>query len=350
MGWLMKTCSNNLIILIYIKCWKLTSPMSPHRPVNGPPRVLYSQMLSCTGGSNCRGRQGRRLWSSSQWWGCTCNCEGILGTHKIAGKFFKDIEFLKPWCRSFVNYGIVEFVGIQDDIIPWMEYLCYHKNFLIAKCFGFLDQPARQTSKKHILSNTNACCKGSNGVSYTFTWRSMAIHARFINFHVVKYAPDMEPHPLQVSDNKLDMTKEHLDRVELIKYFLMGGWRIEECHSSGTDCWYFVMWSVRKILSSLYICGQSFHKPDMGPLSGSKWSGDWAMWDSSHMAMIGNVRLSPFGRIVITITCVSMQLDMMITKWGERNIIHVCQSDKWFPIQDDCPNETIKRLEATCRA
>ena len=65
-----------------------------------------------------------------------------------------------------------------------------------------------------------------NGVSYTFTWRSMAIHARFLNFHVVEYAPDMEPHPLQVLDNKLDMTKGHLDRVELIKYLFdpLDGW------------------------------------------------------------------------------------------------------------------------------
>ena len=88
--------------------------MSPHRPMNGPPRVLSSQMLSCTGGSNCRGGWGRRLWSSSQWWGCTCNCKEILVAQKIAGKFFDDIEFLEAWCRSFVNYGIVEFVGIQS--------------------------------------------------------------------------------------------------------------------------------------------------------------------------------------------------------------------------------------------
>jgi hypothetical protein len=70
--------------------------------------------------------------------------------------------------------------------------------------------------------------------------------------------------------------------------------------------------------------------------------------DSSHMAMIGNVRLSPFGRIIITITCVSMQLDVMITKWGEGNIICLCQSDKRFAVQDDCPDKTIKRLDATC--
>ena len=83
-----------------------------------------------------------------------------------------------------------------------------------------------------------------------------------IDFHVVEYAPDMEPHPLQVSDNKFNMTKGHLDRVELIKYLSdpLNGWlenRRIECHSAGTDCWYFVMQSVRKItqvLSSLYIC------------------------------------------------------------------------------------------------
>jgi hypothetical protein len=67
------------------------------------------------------------------------------------------------------------------------------------------------------------------------------------------------------------------------------------------------------------------------------------------MAMIGNIRLSPFGRIVITIMCVSAQLDMTITEWGERNIICICQSDERFPIQDKCPDETIKKTNATCR-
>ena len=149
-----------------------------------------------------------------------------MGTQKIAGKFLNDVEFLEVCCRSFVNYGIFKFVGIQDDIMLGMGYLCYLKDSLVTKCVRFPDQPARQTGKKHILSNTNACRKGSNGVSYTFTWRSVAIHARSINFHVVEYAPDMEPHPLQVSDNKFNMTKGHLDRVELIKYLLdpLDGW------------------------------------------------------------------------------------------------------------------------------
>jgi hypothetical protein len=66
------------------------------------------------------------------------------------------------------------------------------------------------------------------------------------------------------------------------------------------------------------------------------------------MAMIGNVRLSPLGRIIITITCVSTQLDVAIAEWGERNIICICQSDKRFPVQDECPDETIKRSDATC--
>ena len=36
----------------------------------------------------------------------------------------------------------------------------------------------------------------------------------------------MEPYPLQVSDNEFDMTKGHLDRVELIKDLLdpLDGW------------------------------------------------------------------------------------------------------------------------------
>ena len=67
------------------------------------------------------------------------------------------------------------------------------------------------------------------------------------------------------------------------------------------------------------------------------------------MAMIGNVRLSPLGGIVVTITCVSMQLDVTITEWGKRNIICICQSDKRFPIQDDGPNETIKSSDTICR-
>jgi len=54
----------------------------------------------------------------------------------------------------------------------------------------------------------------------------MAIHARFINFHVVEYGPDVEPYPLQVSDNENNMTKGHLDRVELKKDLLepLNGW------------------------------------------------------------------------------------------------------------------------------
>jgi len=149
-----------------------------------------------------------------------------LGTQKIAGKFFNGVEFLEVCCRSFVNYGIVEFVRLQDDITLRMKYLCYLKDSLVTECFRFPDQPARQTGEKHILSDTNACRKGSNGVSYTSNWRSMAIHARFMNFHVVEYAPDVEPHPLQVSDNKLDMTKGHVDRIELIQYLVdpLDGW------------------------------------------------------------------------------------------------------------------------------
>ena len=70
--------------------------------------------------------------------------------------------------------------------------------------------------------------------------------------------------------------------------------------------------------------------------------------DSSHIPMKGNVRLSPLGGIVVTITCVSAQLDVTITKWGEKNIVCICRSDKRFPLQDDCPDETIKRSDATC--
>ena len=151
-----------------------------------------------------------------------------------------------------------------------MESLCYHRNFLAVRCFRFPDQLARQTSKKHILSNMNACCKGSNGVSYTFTWRSMFIHARFINFHVYKFScSQVCPRHGAASSAGLGQQTQYDKSTCWIH--LMGGWRIEECHSSGTDCWYFIMQSVREImevLSSLYICRWSFHKLDMGPLSG----------------------------------------------------------------------------------
>ena len=70
--------------------------------------------------------------------------------------------------------------------------------------------------------------------------------------------------------------------------------------------------------------------------------------DSGHMAMIGNVGLSPLGGIVVTITCVSAQLDVAIAKWGERNIIRLCRGDERFPVQDECPDETIQRSDATC--
>jgi hypothetical protein len=143
-----------------------------------------------------------------------------LATQEIAGNPFDDIVPLEVCCRSFENYRIVEFVGFQDDIILWMEDLSNCKDFLVIKCTRWPDQPVRQTSEKHILSNTNARRKGSNSVGYTDAWRSMAIHARFINFHVVEYGPDVEPYPLQVSDNKFNMTKGHLDRVELIKDLL----------------------------------------------------------------------------------------------------------------------------------
>ena len=88
-----------------------------------------------------------------------------------------------------------------------MEDLSNRKDFLVTKITRWPDQPTRQTGKKHILSNTNAICKGSNGVGYIAGWRSKAIHARFINFHVVKYGPDIEPHPLQVLDNEFKMGK-----------------------------------------------------------------------------------------------------------------------------------------------
>ena len=82
----------------------------------------------------------------------------------------------------------------------------------------------------------------------------MAIHARSINFHVVEYAPDMEPHPLQVSDNKLDMTKGHVDRVELIQYLVdpLDGW-FENGRMS-------LSWN--RLLISCYVIGE---KKDGGP-------------------------------------------------------------------------------------
>ena len=54
----------------------------------------------------------------------------------------------------------------------------------------------------------------------------MAIHVRFIDFHVVEYGPDVKPYSLQVSDNGFDMMKGHLDREELIKDLLqsLDGW------------------------------------------------------------------------------------------------------------------------------
>jgi hypothetical protein len=117
-------------------------------------------------------------------------------------------------------------MGLQNDINLWMEDLSNRKDFLVTKCIRWPDQPARQTGKKHILSNTNAYRKGSNGVGHTKAWKSKAIHARFINFHVVDYGPDVEPHPLQVSDNELDVTEGHLDGVKLMKDLLeiLDGW------------------------------------------------------------------------------------------------------------------------------
>jgi hypothetical protein len=54
----------------------------------------------------------------------------------------------------------------------------------------------------------------------------MAIHARFVNFHVVEYGPDVEPYSLKISDNEFNMTNGHLDGTELIKDLLepLDGW------------------------------------------------------------------------------------------------------------------------------
>ena len=88
----------------------------------------------------------------------------------------------------------------------------------------------------------------------TCSWGSLAIHVRFMNFHVVKYAPDMEPHPLQVLDNKYDMMKGHLDRVQLIKYLLnlFDGW-LENSRMS---------FSWNRLLVLCYMIGE---KNDGGP-------------------------------------------------------------------------------------
>jgi hypothetical protein len=88
----------------------------------------------------------------------------------------------------------------------------------------------------------------------------MAIHARFINFCVVEYAPDVEPHSLQVSDNKLDMTKGHLDRVELIKYLLVSldRWlenrRVLFNWTRFLVFCYMISEKMTEVPSSLYIC------------------------------------------------------------------------------------------------
>ena len=150
------------MIYQYNKFWRLTSSVTPCRCMDGPPKVLSSWTLSCTGWSNCRGGRGRRLWRPSQWQGGTQHCKWIFTTQEIAGKSFDGTVLLKICCRSFENHLIVEFMRFQDKIILWIEDLSNHKYFLVTKITRWLDQPARQTSKKYILSNTNAICKGSN--------------------------------------------------------------------------------------------------------------------------------------------------------------------------------------------
>jgi hypothetical protein len=117
-------------------------------------------------------------------------------------------------------------MGFQDDISLWMEDLSNLIDFLVIKFIRWPDQPARQTSGKHILGNANVDREGSNSVGHTYAWRSNAIHARFIYFHIIEYGPDVKPYPLQVSDNEFNVTKGHLDRVELIKDLLepLEGW------------------------------------------------------------------------------------------------------------------------------
>ena len=45
------------------------------------------------------------------------------------------------------------------------------------------------------------------------------------------------------------------------------------------------------------------------------------------MAVVGKVRLSPLSGIVVTVTRVSVELDVTIAKWGERNVVCVHRSD-----------------------
>jgi hypothetical protein len=66
------------------------------------------------------------------------------------------------------------------------------------------------------------------------------------------------------------------------------------------------------------------------------------------MAVIGQVGLSPLDRIIVTITCISAQFDMTITKRGERNVIRVCRSDKGLALEDDSTDDTIKSSYASC--
>ena len=57
------------------------------------------------------------------------HCEGIWGTQEIMGKMFNGTVFLGVCCRSFENYGIVVFVGFQDDIILWWNIFTMLKIF-----------------------------------------------------------------------------------------------------------------------------------------------------------------------------------------------------------------------------
>lgn len=102
---------------------------------------------------------------------------------------------------------------IKDNIILGMEDFAYPEDLLISESTRGPDQPVRKTSSKHVLSNANAGGKRANGVGYVSIGRGQAIHARFVDFHVVKYGPGIKPYPLQVSSNELNMAKRHVNRT-----------------------------------------------------------------------------------------------------------------------------------------
>ena len=107
------------------------------------------------------------------------------------------------------------FVWFQLNVVLRVENLGDAIYLVVREETRCPDQPARQTSGKHVLCDADVHRKSPNRVCYTVKW-SKAINPRSVNLHIVEHGPSFKPYPLQISNNKLEVAKGHLDGEYLI--------------------------------------------------------------------------------------------------------------------------------------